>query len=56
MTLEWIAQRAYQNGDKALQKGWWAYVLDQAVKSGYTKEQLIAEVKSLSEQRSKDGG
>lgn len=54
--VEHLAKLAYQSGEKALQRGWWPYVKDQAERKGISAEVLaeIGRLKSSNEQR--EGG
>lgn len=45
--IERLADLAYQNGDKALQRGWWDYVKNRAKQEGITETELIAEIERL---------
>ena len=45
--IQHLAKLAYQNGDKALQRGWWDYVQAEAAKAGITQKDLLAEIEKL---------
>lgn len=42
-----LARLAYQNGEKALQAGWWPYVQDAAKSRGISESELIEEIKRI---------
>lgn len=46
-TAEYLAGLAYQNGDKALQRGWLDYVRDAAKKQDIPLPDLITEIEQL---------
>ena len=53
-----LAQLAYQNGEKALQAGWWPYVQDAAKSQGISESELLREIerlKSLAGQQTNGG-
>ena len=58
LSLEFLASLAYQNGDKQLQRGWWDYVKAEAVQSGVSEVDLIAEIKRLKslDEQQRNGG
>lgn len=45
--IQHLAKLAYQNGDKALQRGWWDYVQSEAAKAGIAQKDLLAEIEKL---------
>ena len=45
--IQHLAKLAYQNGDKALQRGWWVYVQAEAAKAGIAQKDLLAEIEKL---------
>ena len=45
--IQHLAKLAYQNGDKALQRGWWDYVQAEAAKAGIAQKDLLAEIEKL---------
>ena len=52
------ARLAYQNGEKALQAGWWPYVQDAAKSQGISESELLREIerlKSLAGQQTNGG-
>lgn len=42
-----LARLAYQNGEKALQAGWWPYVQDAAKSQGIPESELLREIERL---------
>lgn len=42
-----LARLAYQNGEKALQAGWWPYVQDAAKSQGISESELLREIERL---------
>ena len=51
--IQHLTKLAYQNGEKAMQKGWWPYVEEKAERLGIKAEVLteIERQKSLSERK-----
>ena len=45
--IQHLARLAYQNGEKALQRGWWDYVKEAAAERGISESELIEEIKRL---------
>ena len=58
LSIEFLANLAYQNGDKQWQRGWWDYVKAEAKHSGIEESDLIAEIKRLksSNEPQRNGG
>jgi hypothetical protein len=45
--VEHLAKLAYQNGEKALQRGWWDYVKHRAKQAEITQAELLKEIERL---------
>ncbi len=45
--IQHLAKLAYQNGDKALQRGWWDYVKARANELGIEIAEVLGEIERL---------